>query len=487
MSRPALLSCGLAVALLSPPAAAAPDWRQSRHDAGNSAAIELAAPASAEPRSWSFDGSGRVWGYQPGMTVWSSPALAEVDGVALIAVGSYDHDLYCLDAATGALRWKLSAGGPIYEAPTFAAGDHGVTLYATATDRLVYALDASTGRQRWVHAVHDYAPTLGGARLSSPVVGAIGDRAVVFVGYWVWDSTLAHNFQDGGVTALDAATGHPLWRIRLGDNQMTAPLHAVVDGRDWLFIGSYSGTLYGLDAATGEVRWHVAELDAVRSPPALVDTAAGTLLVAASMYGTVRGRDPATGAERWHYKTGDRITGAPAIDRDAGQALVLIGSYDRHLYALDAATGALRWRAAARGGVYASAAIAATAKPPVALVSAWDDAVHGVALADGSSAYVLYTGAPLWNVSGMDDSNWSSPVAARIRGTWVGFVASYDGTLRALLLDDADTLAPPRRSNRAFWLSFPIVLLPFAGLALWLTRRDRRRRPAGDGRATSRE
>ncbi|MFH0901578.1 MAG: hypothetical protein V2A73_13200, partial [Pseudomonadota bacterium] len=73
-------------------------------------------------------------------------------------------------------------------------------------------------------------------------------------------------------------------------------------------------------------------------------------------------------------------------------------------------------------------------------------------------------------------SNWSSPIAARINGVWVAFVASYDGTLRGFLLDDADSQPGPRRGNRGFWLSFPIVLFPFAGLALWLTRRDRARR-----------
>jgi hypothetical protein len=75
----------------------------------------------------------------------------------------------------------------------------------------------------------------------------------------------------------------------------------------------------------------------------------------------------------------------------------------------------------------------------------------------------------------MDDSNWSSPVAGRIRGRWMGFVGSYDGTLRALPLGEADRAAPVVSSNRWFWLSFPLVLIPFLALAVGLTGRERRR------------
>jgi hypothetical protein len=75
----------------------------------------------------------------------------------------------------------------------------------------------------------------------------------------------------------------------------------------------------------------------------------------------------------------------------------------------------------------------------------------------------------------MDDSNWASPAAARIRGRWMAFVGSYDGTLRALPLEAEDRSAPELRSNLWFWLSFPMFLLPAAGLALLLTYRERRR------------
>ncbi|HJX51576.1 MAG TPA: PQQ-binding-like beta-propeller repeat protein, partial [Polyangia bacterium] len=200
-------------------------WSQSRCDAQNTAAIEIDAPASGPARAWSFDGSGRVWGYEPGMTVWSSPALALVEGRALLAVGNYDHTLYALDAATGDSLWKFTTGGPVYAAPVFfREGDRTIVL-ATSTDRLVYAIDAATGRQVWVHSVEDYRPTLGGARLAAPCVGGTGDSDnAVFVAYWVWDRSLVNSLQKSGILALTLAEGKPLWRQELGDNDLSAPI-----------------------------------------------------------------------------------------------------------------------------------------------------------------------------------------------------------------------------------------------------------------------
>ncbi|MHB8878496.1 MAG: outer membrane protein assembly factor BamB family protein, partial [Myxococcaceae bacterium] len=188
----------------------AADWPMSRGDAQNTAAVELEVKGA--PRPWTFDGSGRVFGFEPGMTVWSSPAVAEVGGRALLAVGSYDHSVYGLDASSGELLWKFATGGPVYSAPVIWAEGGRTLVIAASSDRLVYALDAATGRQAWVHAVEDFRPTLGGARLSSPCMGTAAGQDAVFVGRWVWDRSLANPLQQGGVTALSAADGKALWK-----------------------------------------------------------------------------------------------------------------------------------------------------------------------------------------------------------------------------------------------------------------------------------
>jgi hypothetical protein len=114
------------------------------------------------------------------------------------------------------------------------------------------------------------------------------------------------------------------------------------------------------------------------------------------------------------------------------------------------------------------------------LFLAWDHMLHATDLERGRPLFSAFTGRPLWNVAGMDDSNWASPSAARIHGRAMAFVGSYDGTLRALPLDAEARAAPELRSNLWFWLSFPMFLLPTLGLALLLTRSHRRRAGKGE-------
>jgi outer membrane protein assembly factor BamB len=303
--------------------------------------------------------------------------------------------------------------------------------------------------------------------------GATDDA--VFVTYWVWDRSLANSMQKGGVMAMSLADGTPLWRQEMTDNEMTAPVFVRRAGKGQLFVGSANGNVYALDAATGAVQWKKTELDAVRSPPAYFESSAGPLVVTGSKYGTVRGLDAATGAERWSYRTGDRITGSPALVLDGRSARAFVGSYDQKLYELDASTGAMKWHYRARGGIYSSPALVASGGEPMVLALGWDHMLHAVSMDNGASIFAAFTGRPLWNVAGMDDSNWSSPSAARIDDSWMAFVGSYDGTLRSLPLGESDRAAPALRSNKWFYLSFPLVLIPFFSLAIGLTVRERRR------------
>jgi outer membrane protein assembly factor BamB len=468
-----------AIALVLPARALAADcavWSQSRCDAQNQAAIELRSGQTTLPRAWSFDGSGRVWGYEPGLTIWSSPALGVAGDQPIVVAGNYDHTLYCLNAATGEPLWKFTTGGPIYAAPVFFQDGTRQMLFAASNDRIVYAIDPALGRQIWVHAVEDFRPTLGGARLAAPCVGATGDKDdAVFVPYWIWDRSLANSEQKSGVAALSIDDGHLLWRADLGDNELTAAIFVRLQGRGVLFLGSSSGNLYAVAANSGQVLWKKAELDCVRSPPAFVMAPGGPLLVTGSKFGTIRGLDALSGAERWQFRTGDRITGSPAI-LDGKPPRAFVGSYDRKIYALGASDGSALWQDTTRGGIFSSPAIIANGGEPMVLSMAWDHMLHATDLEHGRPMFAAFTGRPLWNVGGMDDSNWSSPAAGRIRGRWMAFVGSYDGALRALPLEADERSAPELRSNVWFWLSFPIFLLPVAAVAILLTQRERRRR-----------
>jgi outer membrane protein assembly factor BamB len=155
--------------------------------------------------------------------------VALVKGSPVVVVGSYDHNVYALDARTGDKLWRFTTGGGVYSTPAIwhaparggkersdtarggkersdtarrsgatqdTARRSGATqdtarvlVFAAASDRAIYALDAESGRRVWVHTLEAWRPTMGGARLSAPAVGRAGGRWAVFVGHWVWDKS----------------------------------------------------------------------------------------------------------------------------------------------------------------------------------------------------------------------------------------------------------------------------------------------------------
>lgn len=435
----------------------------------------LTAPESGAPRPWTFDGSGRVYGYVPGMTVWSPPALAAVNGRAVLFAGSYDHSVYALDAASGAVLWKVATGDGVYAAPVVAPRAGRTLVFVPSSDRMLYALDAATGARAWIHGVAEYRPTLGGARLGSPCLGESRGRAALFLPWWAWDASLGQSQQESSLTALDPDDGHVLWTRRLGDNELTAASCARTSGGDRVYVGSSDGNLFALDAGEGTMLWQRTEVDAVRGPPAVSRGGGFARLVTASKSGIVRGLDPDTGVEAWRYATGDWVTGAPAIVTVDGRLLALVGSYDRSLYALDLLAGTLVWRFHAGAGIHAPPAVSTTHGRPLVLTTAWDHQLHGVDGRTGASRFAVYTGRPLWDAVGLESSTWSAPVVGVINDTPMAYVGSYDGKLYAFVLADLESRYSGPRASWGFWLSFPVSLTA-VGLVAWLmTRRHRRR------------
>jgi outer membrane protein assembly factor BamB len=97
----------------------------------------------------------RAWSYRTAGQVTSSPAVAN----GVVYVGSDDHKLYALDAATGAFKWSFLTKNHVVSAPAVANG----LVYVGSYDGKVYALNAATGARKWSY-------TTFGAVISSPAV-----------------------------------------------------------------------------------------------------------------------------------------------------------------------------------------------------------------------------------------------------------------------------------------------------------------------------
>src|SRR5215470_13945538 len=80
---------------------------------------------------------GVQWKFRAGAPILSSPAVSG----GLVYFGSNDHNVYALDAHSGALRWKFATKGRVTASPAVAAG----VVYVGSYDGKFYALDAASG------------------------------------------------------------------------------------------------------------------------------------------------------------------------------------------------------------------------------------------------------------------------------------------------------------------------------------------------------
>ena len=71
----------------------------------------------------------------------SSPVVAE----GTVFFGSGDSNVYALNAASGALKWKFKTGEVVHASPAFADG----TVFVGSWDTYFYALDAASGKEKW--------------------------------------------------------------------------------------------------------------------------------------------------------------------------------------------------------------------------------------------------------------------------------------------------------------------------------------------------
>jgi outer membrane protein assembly factor BamB len=154
---------------------------------------------------------------------------------------STDDSVACLEAATGALRWRFITEGPVRLAPVLSGGK----LYAGSDDGCLYALEARRGTLLWKHRAGPGDKRLpGNGRMISlwPVRGgiAVEDGKVYFT---------AGLFPSQGVflCALDADTGKPVY---------TRPLEFAAQGTllaagDRLFVPTGRTAYWSCDRLDG--------------------------------------------------------------------------------------------------------------------------------------------------------------------------------------------------------------------------------------------
>ncbi|MBI4464144.1 MAG: PQQ-binding-like beta-propeller repeat protein [Acidobacteria bacterium] len=129
-----------------------------------------------------------------------------------VYVGSWEGDVYSLDAKTGCVHWMIEAESGVPSAVLIGQGSDGrLTVYFGDLSANVYAVEAATGKLRWKVKVEDYplarvrgSPLLYEGRLFVPVSSREESR--------VSDPRYPCCRFRGSMVALEAATGKQLWK-----------------------------------------------------------------------------------------------------------------------------------------------------------------------------------------------------------------------------------------------------------------------------------
>jgi len=289
-----------------------------------------------------------IWKFECEDEVRGSPTFHQ----GVIYIGTYDNNLYALNASTGEFLWKYPTEGGIVSKPAIFENN----IYFGSEDGKLHVVSLRTRKTTWTYETE--APVR-----SSP---NISERHV-FIGS-----------DDGFMHVINAVSGRRAWRVDAGAPVRSTPC---VYG-DSVYFGSESGdfycvdfrgnirwrskakraitsspqvsenniyfcsmdaTLYALDAKTGWVIWRFRLGKGSISTPVVVDN----LVFTGSADNNIYCIDSRTSREVWHFETEHQVTGSPILNNDE----LYCGSVDGSLYCLDYKTGKLRWKYQTEGPI----------------------------------------------------------------------------------------------------------------------------------------
>jgi len=202
----------IAFLVLTMATGSAADWPAFRMNSARSGVTSEELPAGLYPQ-WTYVPAhppSPAWPLSEGYTFADMPfdyAHHVVVADSLVFFGSSSDDcVRALDAASGKTRWVFQAEGPIRFAPAFWSG----SLYVVSDDGILYCLEARTGKLKWkLRGGPTGEKIVGNGRLISRWPARSGVAAkdgVVYSVVGMWPAEGVYLF------ALDARTGKVLWR-----------------------------------------------------------------------------------------------------------------------------------------------------------------------------------------------------------------------------------------------------------------------------------
>jgi eukaryotic-like serine/threonine-protein kinase len=242
--------------------------------------------------------------------LWSFKCEDEIRGTPTISqgslyIGSYDNNLYALDAADGKFQWKYPTDGGIVSRPALLDGN----VYIGSEDKRLHVVSARSGKVVWTYFTE-------GPIRSSPRIA----EGHIFIGS-----------DDNHIHAVNIASGRMSWRFEMADYIRSTPFVM----NDLVYVGCESGDYYAVDFR-GELKWRFRAKRAITSST----VGAGQTIFFSSMDSTLYALDPRNGWVIWRYRLGKASISTPCIVDD----LVIVGAADGFIYAVEAKSAKEIWR-----------------------------------------------------------------------------------------------------------------------------------------------
>jgi eukaryotic-like serine/threonine-protein kinase len=279
------------------------------------------------------------------------------------------------------------------------AVSHGM-VYVGSTDHYVYALDALTGHRIWRFATRSEVVASGAA---------------------VYHGTVYIGSEDAFIYALDAKDGHLKWKYKTEfvGGIWSSPTVA----NDVVYVGGGDYAMYALDARRGTLIWRFPASGLISCAPAVVNGVVYFTSYDSFLYAV----NAADGTLLWKFTTGYApLFVSPAVVD--GALYISLPS----LYALDANTGGVIWHnsavtgslAVADGVLYVADSPATYAvdgktgqlmwTSPIGALSSAPVIASGIVYVASDNMYALdsSTGAVLWKSDTQADDAFSSPAVA---------------------------------------------------------------------------
>lgn len=221
--------------------------------------------------------------------------------------GSYNNNVYGLDASTGEELWVFETENEVTSTPLVVDG----TVYIGSADGNLYSLDAETGEQQWAFDAKDrviHYDKVTGTIYTQGYSDSGGFKLFavsIADGNQQWSSSLdeSHSSNDkiivgsgsvyvktkASTHAVDAQTGEQEWQFDARGEDLAL-------GDDTLYIGGFND-LFAVDPNDGTEKW---KYGGIRYPTPTEHK--NTLYVASENLHAI---DPLSGGEKWVWKGSD--------------------------------------------------------------------------------------------------------------------------------------------------------------------------------------